>query len=134
MAIRAARGKITVMEQGECYPLSDCLSIWDVLGRWPHISRYELERLINENGGRPPLLQPYEIEIPSCGEPDAETIYLHPMNRGELRIVEAHEFYWEVRDARGRPVASDSGPCTRPSRRQGLGCRPAKSMTAGQDA
>ncbi len=109
MAIRAARGMMPSMIHGQCYPLSDCLSIWAVLKRWPHISIYELERLINEDGDRPPHLQPYEVEAPSGEEPDRETMYLHPMRRGGLRIVEVHEFHWEVRDERGRPVASDCG-------------------------
>lgn len=30
LAIPAARGKKPAMEQGECYPLSVCLSIWVV--------------------------------------------------------------------------------------------------------
>ncbi len=32
-----------------------------------------------------------------------------PMRRGELRIVDVHEFHQEVRDAQNRPVASDCG-------------------------
>ena len=81
------------MEHGKCYPIAECLSIWAILKRWPHIPVYELERLINENDGRPPLLQPYEIEAPSSGKPGKETMYLHPMRRGELRIVHVHEFH-----------------------------------------
>ncbi|MBO4313637.1 MAG: AlpA family phage regulatory protein [Desulfovibrio sp.] len=96
------------MEHGKCYPIAECLSIWAVIRRWPHAPLYEIERLINDADGLPPLLQPYEIEIPSCGKPDAETMYLHPMRRGALRIVHVHEHRDEVRDARGRPVASDS--------------------------
>ena len=97
------------MEHGNCYPIGECLSIWAILRRWPKISLYELERLINENDGRPPLLQPYEIEIPADGKPEAETMYLHPMRRGALRIVDVHAFHREVRDGRNRPVASDCG-------------------------
>ncbi|MCR5563306.1 MAG: helix-turn-helix domain-containing protein [Desulfovibrio sp.] len=97
------------MEHGNTYPIAECLSIWAVIRRWPKISLYELERLINENDGRPPLLQPYEVEAPVDGNPDAETMYLHPMRRGALRIVHVHEFHDEVRDARNRPVASDCG-------------------------
>ncbi len=97
------------MEHGKCYLASDCLTIWDVLARWRHISYYELERLINEEGGRPPRLQPYEVEYPATGgKPDAETMYLHPMRRGALRIVHVHEFHDEVRDARNRLVAADA--------------------------
>ena len=101
----AACGIIPAMEHGKCYPIAECLSIWAVIKRWPHAPLYEIERLNNDPDG----LTPYEIEIPSSGTPDKETMYLHPMRRGELRFVRVHEFHQEVRDARNRPVASDCG-------------------------
>lgn len=96
------------MEHGQCHPVTDCLTIWDVMSRWPHVSRYELERLINGAGGRPPLLQPYESESPLDIDTERETIYLHPMERGELTLDLEAEFMGAVRDARGRAIAAET--------------------------
>lgn len=93
------------MEYGSLYPADECLTIWDVLDRWPRINLYELECLINKSDDGDPLLPPYEYERAVNMEPD-DVLYLHRMRRGTLKISEINDFQKEVRDERGQVVAS----------------------------
>lgn len=86
-----------------------------MLKRWPRINLYELERLINKSDEGDPLLQPYEYENAVNMEPD-DTLYLHPMQRGSLKISKINDIITEVRDAREQAVASS---CYEPCDEQG---------------
>ncbi len=93
------------MEYGNFYHTDECLTIWDVLKRWPRINLYELECLINKSDEGDPLLPPYEYECPVNTEPE-DTLYLHLMRRGALKISEINDVLTEVRDEHGHTVAS----------------------------
>ncbi|MCR5562938.1 MAG: helix-turn-helix domain-containing protein [Desulfovibrio sp.] len=95
----------THMEYGSLYPADECLTIWDVLDRWPRINLYELECLINKSDDGDPLLPPYEYERAVNMEPD-DALYLHRMRRGTLKISEHNDILTEVRDESGLAVAS----------------------------
>ena len=87
-----------------CRNKADCLTIWDVLNRWRHISLAEFQALIN---GNPPELQPYETVMPHSGEPDCRTLSLRPVERGELTFRDDDGYVITLNDASGHAMAAN---------------------------
>ena len=87
-----------------CKNKEDCLSIWDVLAQWQHISLNEFEELINSR-----VLQAYIVLHPHDWTPDVHTLTLRAVE-GRLTI-EGNGYVDIVRDEAGRMIDASADGC-----------------------
>lgn len=84
-----------------CKSKEDCLTVWDVLARWKHVSFVELQDLIN--GRTHPA---YEVVRPHDGSQDVRTLSLRPFD-GCLSFKDEDEYIITLHDERGKTLAAN---------------------------
>lgn len=91
--------------QTTCRDARDCLTVWDVLARWRHVSLKEFQDLIN---GDPPALPPYERVLPHGGPADERTLTLRPLDVGPLAFREDEAPLVTLVGGNGRVLAANA--------------------------